>query len=371
MNNDATPNETAKVAPTVSRPAAPRPAEPKGSGGVLAVALLLALLAVAGAGYVGWQQWQQSRGDAAAAGTLAQLDTRVATLETSLKALDDDRRSLSARLRDADDVNRGLREEVLGQNERLRNLEDAVAKLSEKSLSSHDAMLLDETESLLRMGKERYELFHDAAGAATAYGLADQALSGVDDAAFYGLRQSVAAEREALERAAARHDGAALAKLQQLRGTIGNLPLRPLDAPTATSGTGTWARIGQALSSVVRIGRDNGAPMAVADARLSRELVALDLAQAEAALLAHDETGYRAALQRADASLSSQFDGTDAAVKTARDTLAGLVKDAAPGTPVQLGEALTELRNLRAVHALKPSTAAAPAGQPAAKGARP
>ncbi len=361
MNNDDAPNETAKVAPAPARPAAPRAAEPKGSGGALATALLLALLAIAGVAYVGWQQWQQTRGDAAAAGTLTQLDTRVATLETSLKALDDDRRSLSARLRDADDVNRGLREEVLGQNERLRNLEDAVAKLSEKSLSSHDALLLDETESLLRMGKERYELFHDAAGAATAYGLADQALSGVDDSAFYDLRQSVAAEREALERAAANHDAAALAKLQQLRGEVGGLPLRPLDAPASSSSSGTWTRIGQALSSVVRIGRDNGAPMAVADARLSRELVALDLAQAEAALLAHDETVYRAALQRADTSLSGQFDTADAAVKRARDTLAALAKDAAPGTSVQLGEALTELRNLRAVHALKPSAATAPA----------
>lgn len=370
MNNDAAPNETAKVAPASSRPVAPRPSEPKGGGSALALALLLALLAIAGTAYVGWQQWQRARGDAAAAGTVAQLDTRVATLETSLKALDDDRRSLSARLRDADDVNRGLREEVLGQNERLRNLEDAVAKLSEKSLSSHDAMLLDETESLLRMGKERYELFHDAAGAATAYGLADQALSGVDDAAFYGLRQSVAAEHEALDRAAASHDGAALARLQQLRGQIGGLPLRPLDAPASSSSSGTWARIGQALSGVVRIGRDNGAPMAVADARLSRELVALDLAQAEAALLAHDGTAYRAALQRADTSLAGQFDAADATVKAARDTLAGLIKDAAPGTPVELGEALTELRNLRAVHALKPAAGAAPA-KPAANGAHP
>ena len=64
----------------------------------------------------------------------------------TLKTLDDERRALRDRLRDADDVNRGMREELLGQNERLRNLEDAVAKLSEKSLSGHDAMLLDEAE---------------------------------------------------------------------------------------------------------------------------------------------------------------------------------------------------------------------------------
>ena len=63
--------------------------------------------------------------------------------------------------------------ELLGQGERTRQLEDAVAKLAEKSLSGHDAMLLDETESLLRMGAERYTLFHDAQGAAAAYALRD------------------------------------------------------------------------------------------------------------------------------------------------------------------------------------------------------
>jgi len=337
----------------------------------LALAVLLSLIAVGGAAYVGWQQRQRSRSDAAAAGVQARLETRVATLEDGMKALDDQRRSLSDRLRDADDVNRGLREEVLGQNERLRNLEDAVAKLSEKSLSGHDAMLLDETESLLRMGKERYELFHDAAGAAAAYGLADQALAAVDDGAFSGLRQSVVAEREALERAAASHDDMALEQLQQLRGQIASLPLRPLDAPASSASTdGVWSRVGRALSDVVRVERDDRAPLAVTDARVARELVALDLANAEAALLAHDPAAYRAALERADGGLAAQFDGADAAVKSARDTLTGLLKAAAPGAPVKLGAAFTELRNLRAVHVLKPASAASSA-TPAKAGARP
>ena len=58
--------------------------------------------------------------------------------------------------------------------------------------------------------------------------------------------------------------------------------------------------------------------------------------------------------------LAAQFDGNAAAVKQAQDTLAELAKTAQPSKPVELGAALTELRNLRAVHALKP--AAAPAG---------
>ncbi|WP_431635503.1 uroporphyrinogen-III C-methyltransferase [Dyella sp. KULCS107] len=363
MNNDATSHESAAPAasvPSPARTASPRAPEPRSHGGALALAVLLSLIAAGGAGYVGWQQWQQARANAAASQTLDGLSTRTATLESTLQSMDAERRTLRERLRDADDVNRGMREELLGQNERLRNLEDAVAKLSEKSLSGHDAMLLDETESLLRMGKERYELFHDADGAAKAYALADQALSSVDDGAFSGLRQSVAAEREALEQRASVHADATLQRLQQLRGALGDLPLKPLDAPAATNADGVWARIGHALAGVVSIERDNGAPMAVADARLTRELVALDLAHAESALLARDEAGYLGALQRAQAGLAAQFDGNAAAVKQAQDTLAELAKTAQPSKPVELGAALTELRNLRAVHALKP--AAAPAG---------
>jgi len=362
MNNDAASHESAAPAAGASSPArvaSPRASEPRSHGGALALAVLLSLAAAGAAGYVGWQQWQQARANAAASSTLDGLSTRTATLESTLKAMDDERRTLRERLRDADDVNRGMREELLGQNERLRNLEDAVAKLSEKSLSGHDAMLLDETESLLRMGKERYDLFHDAAGAAAAYGLADQALSAVDDGAFSGLRQSVAAEREALQRSAGTQADATLRQLQQLRGTVGTLPLKPLDSPASKTADGVWARVGHALASVVSIERDNGAPMAVADARLSRELLALDLAHAESALLAHDAEGYLGALQRADAGLAAQFDGHDAAVRQARATLADLLKAAQPTKPVELGAALTELRNLRAVHALKPGPASA------------
>lgn len=365
MNNDATSHESAAPAASVPSPpraASPRVPEPRSRGGALALAVVLSLAAAGGAGYVGWQQWQQARANAAASSTLDDLSARTATLESTLKAMDDERRTLRERLRDADAVNRGMREELLGQNERLRNLEDAVAKLSEKSLSGHDAMLLDETESLLRMGKERYDLFHDAAGAAAAYALADQALSAVDDGAFSGLRQSVAAEREALEQGARVHPDATLQQLQQLRGGLGALPLKRLDAPANATADSVWARIGHALASVVSIQRDDGAPLAVADARLTRELVALDLAHAEAALLAHDAQGYRAALQRADAGLAAQFDGNDVAVKQARATLADLLKAAQPTRPVQLGAALTELRNLRAVHALKPGPTPTPAG---------
>ncbi len=338
---------------------------PRRGGGTLAVALLLSLVAVGGAGYVGWRQWQQEQGNAAGSAALTGLQQRVNQLESAFTASDSERNLLRQRLGDADQVNRSLREELLSQAERTRNLEDAVAKLSEKTLSGHDAMLLDETESLLRMAKERYELFHDAQGAAAAYALADQALAAVDDGAFSGLRQSIGAEREALAKSQPAGLDASLSTLTALRAATLALPLKPLDAPASGSTAGGWSRIVATLNEVVKVQRANGAPLSVADARFARELAAIDLAQAQAALLASDHEAYVAALKRADAGIAAQFDANAPAVQQARAQLATLIAQQSV-TPVQLGAALNELRNLRAVHALKPASSSS-----AAAGAKP
>ena len=356
------------VEPSVraTRTAPTRPAPRPRGGGSLALAVLLALIAVGACGYIGWRQWQQEQGSAADNRSVASLQQRVATLETTLTTLGDQRSSLNQRLDDAAQVNRSLREELLGQAERTRHLEDAVAKLAEKTLSGRDGMLLDETESLLRMAGERYTLFHDAQGAAAAYALADQTLAAVNDGAFSGLRQSVNAEREALAKSQPTSQAGALQQLVALRGGLADLPLKPLDSHAAEA-TDAWSRIRRALAGVVSVQRDDGAPLAVADARFARELAALDLAQAQAALLAYDSKGYAVALQRVDAALASQFDGSAPAVQQARETLKQLAGQLPANPPVQLGAALTELRNLRAVHALSPASASSAASG----GARP
>lgn len=357
------------VDPPRSRPAPAGRAPQSRGGGTLAFALILSLLALAAAAWVGWQQWQQQRGSNADRQGVAALQQRAEGIESRVGALADQRASLDQRVDDAAAVNRSLREELLGQSERIRNLEDAVAKLAEKSLSGHDAMLLDETDSLLRMGAERYRLFHDAPAAAAAYELADQTLAAVNDGAFSGVRQDIQAEREALLKSQPTDQAGLLQQLQALRGTIGELPLKPLDTPAAAQATDVWSRIRRALGSVVSVRRDNGAPLAVADARFARELAALDLAQAQADLLAHDGIAYAAALQRVQASLASQFDGDANSVQQARAALKKLQEQRPADSAVELGAALRELRNLRAVHALAPAPAQS-AAKPAVPAAR-
>ena len=354
------PSEPSASAPAAGSPAvAPTPARktaPASRGIVGALALLLALVALALGGYLAWMQWQAQRGDA-----LGQLQQRVATLETTLSRLDAARGDQGEQLQQSALAIDALRQQVLGQAERLRDADDALARLSERSQSGHAALLLDEVESLLRMAQERYQLFHDARGAAAAYGQADAALAELDDGAYAGLRQSVDAERAALEKAVQATPADTMQRLQQLRGALATLPLKPLDEGDAAPAQGAWARIRQALLGVISVRRDDGAPLAVADARFARELAGLDLALAQAALLDDDSAAALAALQRAAVALASQFDDASPEVRQARATLAGVIASIHPAGEVTLGAALAELRDLRQLHALAPAPAASSA----------
>ncbi|GAB2580718.1 uroporphyrinogen-III C-methyltransferase [Dyella jejuensis] len=370
--DDLTPERSAPImgassdTPRAGRPAPP----PRPAGGALALALLLALLAIVGVGYIAWRQWKLMHIDAAALRSTATLEQRVTGMDRTLSATTSQGGLLAQRLTDAEQVNRSLRDELLSQDQRMRDLEDAVGRLSEKTLSGQDAMRLDETESLLRMGAERYTLFHDAQGAAQAFALAGQTLAGVNDSAFNDVRQSIDAEHEALLKSQPTQREPMLDSVVQLRNDLPDLPLKPLDEPATTESSGAWARIRRALYSVIQIQRDNGAPVDIADARIAREMVALDLAQAQAALIAWDDNACAAALKRADAGLAAQFDPQSPSVQQARERIVALGNQLKPTAPVKLGAALAELRSLRAVHALKPDAApAAPAA--ASSGTKP
>jgi len=374
------PGMTTETPPTDSAPASPVPAAdaaasrprrapdpaPRRGGGALALAVLLSLAAAGAAGYTAWTVWNMRE----ELGTTNGLKGQVDTLQTAVDGLRDDNANLRRRLSDADGVNRSAREEVLGMAERTKNLEDAVANLSERSLSGHDAMLLDEAESLLRMAKERFALFGDATGALAAYDLADKTLAAVNDSAFAAVRQNLTAEREALAAVQPKARANDLAVLADLRAQIATLPLKSSDTQAGADEDRTfWQRAGNALGSIVRISHDEGTPLGLADDRLARELAALDVAHAEAAVLAYDDRARADALKRVDATLVAHFNVQAPSVQTARQRIATLLASQAKGDEPKLGAALEELRNLRSVHALK--AGAAPAHATSAGGAAP
>jgi uroporphyrin-3 C-methyltransferase len=363
MTTETPPTDTAPATPAPAADAAPRrpvrqpdPA-PRGGGAALALSILLSLGALGAAGYTAWTVWQM-RGDLGAANGLRE---QVGQLSAQVNGLSEENATLRRRVADADGVNRSAQEAMLGVSERTKHLEDAVANLSERSLSGHDAMLLDEAESLLRMAKERFALFGDATGALAAYDLADTTLAAVNDGEFAPVRRSLAAEREALAAVEPASRANDLATLADLRARLPTLPLRNADDRPDTGDRTFWQRAGDALGSIVTVSHDDGTPLGLADDRIARELAALDVAHAEAAVLAYDDAGRKAALERVDRSIDARFDPSSPAVRDARARIAALLASKASAPKPSLGAALTELRNLRSVHALNDKAPASPA----------
>src|SRR5579875_2826723 len=312
------------------------------------LALVLAVIALLLAGYGYWSERRLARDTARRAGP---VESRLSALEQTLAARTQQDQAYDHRLAVLESGLDGIRSDLHGLEQRTGNLETAFATLSGQQASAHDALLLDDAAMLLRTGQQRYELFHDADGALKAYALAIQALGQVRDPAYAPVRAAAASERDAL---------AAAAPPSRLAAPAVGAPL-----PARAS---AWTRIVHAFGGIVRIERDNGAAPPVADAQFARELAALDLAQAEEALLAFDEYAYRSALRRVAATLAARFDGDDAAVRSARDRIAALLAQHAGGPPPRLGGALAQLQSLRASAALRApapaSAASGGAGQP-------
>ena len=336
---------TAPVPATLGTPHDATPSPPARRGGTLA--FLVALIALVLAGFAAWRivAIERGQGDAESA-MRSELDARIADLSRSLDQRKRDLDTVRSRLADADSVNKSVREELLALGERSRHLEDAVANLAEQRLTGRDALALNEAEFLLQMAEERLGLFHDAQAALAAYQLADSALAAAEDPVFAGVRQTISAERQALEAARPLDTNATLGALERVRDNLSKLPPKKSAATQAA----TPSRLEALLQQFVRISSEDTPDRR--DVELTRTLAAIDLRAAEAALLARDPSAYTAAISRARASIAGAFDGDAQPVK---DDLAELDRlGSAPLAPAlpELGSALRELRNLRATRAL-------------------
>jgi len=332
-------------------PAAPRAAR-TGTG---ALATLVALAALLLAGFATWRIVMLERGQGDATSTLRDdIEPRLQVAERTADQRKRELDSMRARIADTDTVNKGVREELLALGERSRHLEDAVANLAEQRLTGRDALALNEAEFLLQLAQERLELFHDAQAALAAYQLADSALAAAEDPVFAGVRQTIGAEKQALEASRPLDTNATLGALERVRANLATLPPKK-----STTQAAAPSRLEALLQQFVRISSDDTTERR--DVELTRTLAAIDLRAAEAALLARDPSSFTAAVARARTSIAGAFDDSAQPVK---DDLAELDKlGSAPLAPAlpELGSALRELRNLRATRALAQPRPAPPA----------
>jgi uroporphyrin-3 C-methyltransferase len=316
---------------------------------------LLAIVVLAAAAFAFWWTSRGARTDAP--DPAQQFNSQVESLMHSVTQIRGATDTLRSRLDDGDKVDKSIRDQIIGLSERARLLEDAMANLSNKRLSGHDVLALDEAELLLTMGGERFNLFRDPAGAIAAYRAADTALSEVEDAAFSTVRQSINAEIAALTSLQAADPALVGAQLDQLRVHVAQLsaPKRLSDSAEPSD-----SRLMRVLGAMVQVHHDDDPKNAttVTDTSLARQLAALDIRDAQAAAFARDATHYKDALSATRAQIAAAFD-TDAAapVLAQIDTLEKA--PLAPPPPSILGASLKELRNLRASHALRASSGTA------------
>ena len=340
----------------------PTPRKPHtGRSGLAAIAAILALLAL---GVAAWSSWRLQRAARSEQTARKQDLAAIAALRNRLAAGDRQAQSGDQRVAKLESALDDLRSTTQGLDRRTANLETAYANLSGQQQSAHDTVMLNDAEMLLRLGAQRYELFHDATGALQAYSQAIEVLAQVQNPAYAPVRASATTERDALAAAAPPSRQAALDTLSSLRGKVVSLPLATREATAATSAKpqnpGFWSRVGHAFGGIVKVTRDDGKATSLADARFAHETLALNLAQAQEALLAFDDAAYRAALQRADSTLSGQFDLNDAEVKDARTQIAQLLSQRGGSGPTpKLGGALAQLLSLRASQPAASTPAAA------------
>jgi uroporphyrin-3 C-methyltransferase len=331
------------------------------------LALVLALVALIVTGYGGWRLWRMQQGGQRDSQARAKIHDQFLQLKSSLADQARENQSLKQQLTDAQQHGQALQAQLQSLSERSRSLENTVAGLTARAESGHDAIRLDEAAMLLQLADERYALFHDGDGALRAYAMADKLLAQVEDPAYTAVRQTIATERKAL---AATHPGQRhgdLDTLSRLREAVDDLPLKTVAAVGEGTGKGFWSRVRKAFSGLVQVRREDA--FTPTRRALARQLVALDLARAQAALLAWDVDAYRKALVRADQRLGHDFDTQAAAVRDVRAQIARLGSQSIPPAP-QLGAALEELNNLRAVHdAAAPAPAAAAGSTRAPAGA--
>ncbi|MDA3913342.1 uroporphyrinogen-III C-methyltransferase [Oleiagrimonas sp.] len=358
-------NASTSAAPAAAPSASARPghsgSKPPSRGGrsLAGLALVLALVALIGVAFGGWRLWQLEHHAHADTRALHDAQDKLHKLTGQVEDVASQQQSMHQQVQQAVQQMQGVDGQVQGLSERSRSLENAVASLTARAQSGRDAMRLDEAGMLLRMAGERYRLFHDATGAIKAYRMADQVMANVDDPAYASVRQSIELERKALAATQPELRQADLEALARMRGDVASWPLKSTQTGTKAAGTGFWSRLGQAFSGLVRVSRSTD-DLASGQRDLARSLTELDLAQAQAARLDWNETGFVQALKRADARIKRYFDLQAAPVKQARVQIRQWLSRSEGSAP-DLGQALQQLHNLRAVHDIAaPSDTSAP-----------
>lgn len=381
--------------------AAPR----RNRGGLAAVAWLALLVALLAAGLAGWEWWQQRVGQAMELDARAELaglragQARLIERLETLEGLAGDFREQAGALRDLQAQAARLRADIeaaatrsgtegrllqaigASQDElrdRVAGLEAGLAAVAARSEAPETRIELTQVEYLLRTAAERLQLYRDRRSAEAALALADSQLRDLDDPAYLPVRRSIADALLALESVESPDLVALGAGLDRLQARIPALPfageetpatLPPADPGAATpSEPGIWARVKATLAGLVTVRRRvaDEPLLSLGDRDFLRQGLWLQIESARLALMREDAGAYRAALDRAGATLRQQFaTGSDAV----QQALATLEEMRAAELDTEVPDISAPLEQLRLLRSARGPESPTPSARPAATGA--
>lgn len=305
-------------------------------GGSLAwmlLALIVVLALIAAAGWEGYRRFDAMLGE---------RDARIDRLQAGLDASAAQLERLQTRDGDQAVAVQRNAAQIARFADRLDAQDQAIGLLREELGGGRIRVQLAVVEQLLMLANDRLQLGREVGAAITALEAADARLAALADPRVFPVRESIARERAALQ-SVPRTDapGAALtlaslierapqfALKAQVPDSFSPEPAAADDgeAAPASRWQRAWDAVKQALSSAFTIRREGGPPpQLLSDEQdaLIRQVLALKLEGARAALLRRDAATFRELCRSASTWLGDYFSANDTAVGAARAELARL-----------------------------------------------
>ena len=250
--------------------------------------------------------------------------------------------------------------------DRLREMQTRQAALDalyQVLAHSSDESVLADIEQTLLIADQQLQIAGNVKAALAAVQAADARLAR-NRPEFAPIRDALAHDIERLRRVPAVDVAAICARLAVVRDSVDTLPLAmnqhlPANPPPERPPTveNTWQRVAreiwQELRSLVRIQDTDHADVALLAPQqvfFVRENLKLRLLDARLALLAHDETDFKADLKAVHESLARYFAPGDPAVAAALATVQRLAGTAAGSAPPDVAASLAAVRDYRLAH---------------------
>lgn len=302
-NSEAPSEETPEDAPS-KEVKAESPPKASSAGKFFIVILIFMVLLLASAGYGGWRVWQQNQ-------------SQLSDLKAQNQVLSDQIASAQIQINEVSQRRESYADDLSSQITQIEALVvQSAQRMNRQADQTENRWPLEEALTLTRLAQRRLFLDKDASVSISLLKSADDILATLDAAAVLPLREQIAKDILALNKAKSIDLNGTYFQLAAIADEVRELTWLPQPAlkqtiePEANLVEGFWQSMKQVVV-VTRLDDIVQAPPLQSDFELWRQHTLMVLAQAQLALLAQNQALYETALTQTLeqlAQMSSQFD---------------------------------------------------------------